>query len=93
MKKNKSNNNSVKKNTSKTVNVKASEKNKEVKIESLDEDNQGFGGWLRSDDGLENMKLFVIANSIVLLTTLVYPHLRTAIEILGEMVYGVQEDF
>ncbi|KAI5642779.1 hypothetical protein NE865_05305 [Phthorimaea operculella] len=95
MKKTKHSNASVKKQNV----IKSDEKGSETgtdasrSIDPLDDENQGFGGWLRSDDGMETMKLFIIANSIVLMTTLVYPHLRTAVEILGEMVYGVEEDF
>ncbi|XP_045495322.1 uncharacterized protein LOC123694067 [Colias croceus] len=63
------------------------------KLDSLDEENQGFGGWLRSDDGLENMKLFVIANSIVLLTTLVYPQLQIVFNIISEAIYGTETEY
>lgn len=42
----------------------------------------------RSSDGLETMKLFVIANSIVMLTTLVYPHVQAVFEIVSDMIYG-----
>ncbi|XP_038215083.1 uncharacterized protein LOC119834703 [Zerene cesonia] len=69
------------------------EENSLPKLDSLDEENQGFGGWLRSDDGLENMKLFVIANSIVLLTTLVYPQLQTVFDIISETVYGTETEY
>ncbi|KAG6461632.1 hypothetical protein O3G_MSEX012755 [Manduca sexta] len=58
-----------------------------TKVDSLDDDEQGFGGWLRSPDGLETMKLFVIANSIVMLTTLVYPHMQAAFQIVADMIY------
>ncbi|KAH9642832.1 hypothetical protein HF086_008463, partial [Spodoptera exigua] len=59
-----------------------------VKVDSLDDEEQGFGGWLRSSDGLETMKLFVIANSIVMLTTIVYPHAQAIFEIVSDMIYG-----
>ncbi|CAH2260206.1 jg26281, partial [Pararge aegeria aegeria] len=58
------------------------------KLDSIDDDDQGFGGWLRSTEGVENMRLFVIANTIVLLTTLAYPHMQLMIEIISEAVYG-----
>ncbi|CAF4834907.1 unnamed protein product [Pieris macdunnoughi] len=61
--------------------------------DSLDDENQGFGGWLRSADGLENMKLFVIANSIVILTTLVYPQLRVIFDIISETIYGTDSEY
>lgn len=34
------------------------------------------------------MKLFVIANSIVMLTTIVYPHIQNVYGILSDMLYG-----
>ncbi|CAH4029378.1 unnamed protein product [Pieris brassicae] len=63
------------------------------KQDSLDDENQGFGGWLRSADGLENMKLFVIANSIVILTTLVYPQLRVIFDMISETIYGTDSEY
>ncbi|CAG9785755.1 unnamed protein product [Diatraea saccharalis] len=60
----------------------------ENKVDSLDDEEQGFGGWLRSTDGIDTMKLFVIANTIVMLTTIVYPHIQTAYEIVYDMIYG-----
>lgn len=42
----------------------------------------------RSPDGLDTMKLFVIANSIVMLTTIVYPHIQTVYGILVDTFYG-----
>nr|XP_026500935.1 uncharacterized protein LOC113404279 [Vanessa tameamea]XP_026500941.1 uncharacterized protein LOC113404279 [Vanessa tameamea]XP_026500949.1 uncharacterized protein LOC113404279 [Vanessa tameamea] len=62
--------------------------NAKPKLDSIDEDEQGFGGWLRSSEGLENMKLFVIANSIVLLTTITYPHIQFVIEFITDALYG-----
>ncbi|XP_053612394.1 uncharacterized protein Xport-A [Plodia interpunctella] len=57
-------------------------------VDSIDDEDHGFGGWLRSADGMETMKLFVIANSIVIVTTLAYPHVQTIFEILADMIYG-----
>ncbi|XP_045768342.1 uncharacterized protein LOC123869462 [Maniola jurtina] len=61
------------------------------KLDSVEEDDQGFGGWLRSEEGVENMKLFVIANTIVLLTTLAYPHMQLMYEIISDAIYGIDE--
>lgn len=47
-------------------------------------DNQGFGDWLRSSDGIEMMRLFVIANSILVFVTIGWPKLQEAIALLGE---------
>ncbi|RVE40591.1 hypothetical protein evm_014759 [Chilo suppressalis] len=60
----------------------------EAKVDTLDDEEQGFGGWLKSTDGIETMKLFVIANTIVMLTTIVYPHIQTAYQIIYDMIYG-----
>uniref|UniRef100_A0A2A4K110 Uncharacterized protein n=2 Tax=Heliothis virescens TaxID=7102 RepID=A0A2A4K110_HELVI len=89
MKKNKLNSGTAKKKTIK-VEEKPTEntENVPVKVDSLDDEEQGFGGWLRSSDGLETMKLFVIANSIVMLTTIVYPHAQAIFEVVSDMIYG-----
>ncbi|KPJ06934.1 hypothetical protein RR48_11433 [Papilio machaon] len=71
--------------------VKGTEK--EVsRLDSLDEEDQGFGAWLRSADGQENMKLFVIANSIVLLMTLMYPQVQLIVDFIYESIYGPDSD-
>ncbi|KAJ8721324.1 hypothetical protein PYW07_002099 [Mythimna separata] len=89
MKKSKLNSGTAKK---KTIKVEEKEtentENTPVAVDSLDDEEQGFGGWLRSSDGLETMKLFVIANSIVMLTTIVYPHAHAIYEIVSDMIYG-----
>ncbi|CAK1600721.1 unnamed protein product [Parnassius mnemosyne] len=59
-----------------------------TQLDLLEEEDQGFGGWLRSLDGLENMKFFVIANSIVLLTTLMYPHIQLIVDTVYEYFYS-----
>lgn len=40
---------------------------------------------------METMKLFVLANSIVMLTTIAYPHIQTIFSIISEMIYGTDE--
>ncbi|XP_028168199.1 uncharacterized protein LOC114358427 [Ostrinia furnacalis] len=89
MKKNRQSSGQSKRKSTKVADSKESEKTDKVgvKPDSLDDEDQGFGGWLRSSDGIETMKLFVIANTIVMLTTIVYPHVQTAIEIISEMIY------
>ncbi|XP_076656100.1 exit protein of rhodopsin and TRP A [Halictus rubicundus] len=47
-------------------------------------DNQGFGDWLRSSDGIEMMRLFVIANSILVFVTIGWPKLQETIALLGD---------
>lgn len=52
---------------------------------------QTFNFNFRSSDGMETMKLFVLANSIVMLTTIAYPHIQTIFSIISEMIYGIDE--
>ncbi|XP_011551604.2 uncharacterized protein LOC105383271 [Plutella xylostella] len=59
----------------------------------LDDDETGFGGWLKSADGMDTMKLFVIANSIVVVSTLALPHVQTVFDILYEAIYGSDSYF
>ncbi|CAH0714597.1 unnamed protein product, partial [Brenthis ino] len=73
---------------SSNVSSKEVSNNKPTKLESIDEDDQGFGGWLRSEEGMENMKLFVIANTIVLLTTMTYSHIQYFIGMISDALYG-----
>lgn len=42
----------------------------------------------RSEEGVENMKLFVIANTVVLLTTMTYPHIQTLFGMITDALYG-----
>ncbi|KAJ0175776.1 hypothetical protein K1T71_008935 [Dendrolimus kikuchii] len=88
MKRNKNTNGSNKKRTVKVEEKEPTDIDTEVKPDSLDEEEQGFGGWLRSPDGMETMKLFVIANSIVMVTTLIYPNIQTVAAIVTDMIYG-----
>lgn len=47
-----------------------------------DDENQGFGNWLRSTEGLEYMRLFVIANTIIVFLTIAWPQMQQAMEII-----------
>lgn len=38
-------------------------------------ENEGFGGWLSSEEGMGTMKMFVVANSMVMLITMGWPYL------------------
>lgn len=53
-----------------------------------DELNEGFGTWIRSDDGVEMMKLFVIANSILFIVTMAWPSLHETYNIIRELIMG-----
>ena len=47
-----------------------------------DDENQGFGNWLRSSEGLEYMRLFVIANTIIVFLTMGWPQMQQAFDII-----------
>ncbi|CAH2013413.1 unnamed protein product [Acanthoscelides obtectus] len=46
----------------------------------LDEDNRGFGGWLRSEEGIENLKLFVLGNTIFAFFAISWPQIKEALD-------------
>lgn len=52
--------------------------------EMSDDENQGFGNWLRSSTGVEIMRLFVIVNSILLFATMAWPNIRESLYILKD---------
>ncbi|KZC03752.1 hypothetical protein WN55_06399 [Dufourea novaeangliae] len=53
-----------------------------------DIENQGFSDWLRSSDGIEMMRLFVIANSILVFVTMGWPKMQEAILYLKDYICG-----
>lgn len=55
-----------------------------------DDDNQGFGNWLRSGTGIEMMRLFVIANSILVFVTMAWPNMKESFYIIKS--YFVEEE-
>lgn len=69
----------IDKKTEKKDNKPEAQSNDEIEI-----DNQGFSDWLRSSDGIEMMRLFVIANSILVFVTMGWPKLQETIALLGE---------
>lgn len=54
--------------------------------------NQGFSDWLRSTDGIDMMRLFVIANSLVLFVTMGWPTMQEAYTIVREYFLG-EDDY
>lgn len=59
-----------------TIKDKENENTKPV-IEDDDKDlNSGFGDYIRSPEAAEMMKLFVLANSVVILLTMAWPNIR-----------------
>jgi hypothetical protein len=51
--------------------------------DTSDDINEGFGNWLRSSEGAAYMRLFVIANSIVIIMTMTWPCVADIIEIIS----------
>ncbi|KDR18575.1 hypothetical protein L798_06555 [Zootermopsis nevadensis] len=47
------------------------------------DENQGFGNWLWSSEGVTCMRLFVITNSIVMFMTMTWPHVTDVMEIIS----------
>lgn len=51
-----------------------------------EDENEGFGNWLRSTDGVAYMRLFVLANSLLVLMTMSWSHVRQMVDIIREAV-------
>ncbi|XP_065340120.1 uncharacterized protein Xport-A [Cloeon dipterum] len=49
-----------------------------------DEEYQGFGGWLRTGEGVEYMKIFVVCNTFMVVLTMAWPHLKNVFTIAVE---------
>jgi len=56
-----------------------------------DEENQGFGNWLRSSTGIEMMRLFVIANSILVFVTMGWSNMRESFYIIRDYFVGEED--
>lgn len=58
-----------------------------------DEDqNSGFAEYLRSSQGSEMLKLFVVANSIVMFLTVAWPQMKRSYELLMSFFGGEEEE-
>ncbi|PSN36703.1 hypothetical protein C0J52_27203 [Blattella germanica] len=71
-----------KKNANNKVTIEETKKEEKQIDDISDDENQGFSNWLRSSDGVEYMKLFVLANTFVVFMTMTWPHMQEAIEII-----------
>jgi len=56
-----------------------------------DDENQGFGNWLRSNTGTEMMRLFVIVNSILVFVTMGWPNMKESFYIIKDYFIGEQD--
>ncbi|XP_032681606.1 uncharacterized protein LOC116849001 [Odontomachus brunneus] len=64
---------------------------KTTTAELSDDENQGFGNWLRSSTGVEMMRLFVIANSILVFVTMAWPNMRESFYIIKDYLVGEED--
>jgi len=53
-----------------------------------DNENEGFAGWLRSGEGVEYMKVFVMLNTFMVVLTMSWPHLKNMYIIFSDYVKG-----
>ncbi|KAL9896062.1 uncharacterized protein LOC119639373 [Glossina fuscipes] len=57
--------------------IKSDKQEDKPPLDDLNNDlNSGFGQYLRSDEGVEMMKLFVFANTVLLIVTQAWPHIQ-----------------
>lgn len=56
-----------------------------------DDENQGFGTWLRSSTGVEMMRLFVIANSMLVFVTMAWPNIKEFFYIIKNYLAGEED--
>lgn len=56
-----------------------------------DDENQAFGNWLRSSTGVEMMRLFVIANSILVFVTMAWPNMKESFYIIKDFFVGEED--
>lgn len=65
------------------------------KVDDINDDdghNQGFSDWLRSVDGIEMMRLFVIANSLLVFITIAWPNMQQTYTIIKEWMMGEEDE-
>lgn len=44
------------------------------------DEEQGFSQWIRSEEGLENLKLFVLGNTLIVFLTIFWPHIKEMLD-------------
>ncbi|XP_022209918.2 uncharacterized protein LOC111065804 [Drosophila obscura] len=64
----------------------------EVKEEEDKDLNSGFGDYLRTPEAFEMMKLFVFANTIMLIVTLAWPHIKEQFYMINHWLETLRED-
>lgn len=54
--------------------------------ETIDSEEEiGFSKWLHSTEGIENLKLFVLGNSLMIFLLISWPHIKEALDIVYYM--------
>lgn len=77
--------------TKNNVSKPVEDKKEETSFEDDADPNQGFATWLRSEDGVEMMRLFVIANSLLVVVTMAWPSMQQTFSIIRDMIMGEDE--
>lgn len=68
---------------------KGEEDKSKIKPQDDEAENQGFSFWLRSSEGFQMMRLFVIANSLVVFVTIGWPSMKEAINVIHQVLAGL----
>lgn len=58
--------------------ISSKAKAQEQLLDSEDED--GFSKWIRSEDGLETLKLFVLGNSLIVFIAISWPQIKETLD-------------
>lgn len=64
--------------TKSSLNLKPSTKT--IKSKPVEVQERTFSEWLSSDEGIENLKLFVIGNTLVCLMLVVWPQVKEVLD-------------
>lgn len=64
-------------------------KKSDTVTEGYDSDNERgtFSAWLRTGEGVELMKMFVITNSLIVFLTMTWPHIKEMLGVLYSFFY------
>lgn len=72
--------------------VTSNQKNDKAKEPGDEDMNSGFGEYMRSPQAAEMMKLFVIANTLVVFFTMAWPQMKHSFEIIKSIIYDDEGD-
>ncbi|EDW96080.1 uncharacterized protein LOC6535744 [Drosophila yakuba] len=81
------------KNREEKVKHKHDQRQKQEVDEKDDKDlNSGFGDYLRTPEAFEMMKLFVFANTIMLIVTMAWPHIKEQFYMVNQWLESFREE-